>query len=282
MLRNYLSAAFGNISRQGVYAGITILGLSVSFAAAIVIGLYVRDEYSFDHFVPGHAQVYRLHDDLTLPGQKPWPIDVVQATAAANLKLDFPEIEHVARLGTSQGLVKLGAEVTDQTIVWVDPDFFKVMPFPVLAGDANAALASPDGLVLTRQMARRYFGEDAPIGRTMLMNPGMEGAVGLPPGEAQLIASYHPMRVMAVLDDPPSSSHLTAGLFAPARAAFSSTSVEDRHPSPFAEDQADLCAAQAGRLARALGGSTECVLPAALSWPAGSAPGQPLLARAAG
>jgi len=237
MLRNYLAAALGNMSRQGLYAGITILGLAVSFAAAILLGLYVRDEYSFDRFIPSHERVYRLQDDLLLPGQKPWPIDVVQATAAANLKLDFPEIEHIARLGVSRGLVKIGAAVTDQWFAWVDPDFFKVLPFKVLAGDANAAAASTDGLVLTREMARKYFGEDAPIGRTLLLNPGMEGDVGLPPGELQMVSTYHPMKVMAVLDDPPSSSHLTAGVFASALAPFSATSVEDRHSSPTSQNQ---------------------------------------------
>src|ERR1700744_4928476 len=98
MFRNYISAALGNIGRNGLYAGITILGLAVSFTAAILIGLYVRDEYSFDRFVPGHEQVYRLKLDLLLPGQKRRPIDVVQATAAARMKLDFPEIQYTARL----------------------------------------------------------------------------------------------------------------------------------------------------------------------------------------
>src|SRR5215469_8205329 len=105
MLRNYLSAALGNIGRNGLYAAITILGLSVAFAAAILIGLYVRDEFSFDRFIPGHERVWRVQDDLLLPGQKPRPLDVVQSTVAANLKLDFPEVERAARLVTSPGLL---------------------------------------------------------------------------------------------------------------------------------------------------------------------------------
>ena len=237
MFRNYLAAAFGNLARNWFYAGITILGLSVSFAAAILIGLYLRDEVSFDRFVPDHQRVYRLELKLLLPGQKPWHVDVAPSTAADFLKLDFPEVEHVARLNVSDAQVRIGQSTTDEPVTWVDPDFFKVMRLPVLGGDPDAAMAAPDGVVLTREMARKYFGRDDVVGRTLQLNPGLDGGPNLSPGERQAISSFHPMRVMAVLEDPPTSSHLSAQLYAPARAPFSWTSMDDRHPSPFSQDQ---------------------------------------------
>ena len=229
MLRNYIAAAFGNLSRNWFYAGITICGLAVSFAAAILIGLYLRDEYSFDRFIPGYQDIYRVEMSLVLPGQKPIPGDFVQASVAGRLKLDFPEVAGVARLTPSPGLLKIGGNVTSEPISWVDPNFFGILQTPVLAGDPNAAMRSPDGLVLTRDMARKYFGQDAPIGRTILLNAN--------PGGPEMGASYHPMRVMAVLQDPLASSHLTAQLFAPALAPFSQTSSDELHPSPYNEDQ---------------------------------------------
>ena len=236
MFRNYLSAALGNMGRNGLYAAITVLGLAVSFAAAILIGLYVRDEFSFDRFIPGHERVYRLQDDLLLPGQKPRPITAVQSTATANMKLDFPEVERAARLANSRSQVKKGDQVTSEPMAWADPDFFKVMPFPVLAGDPVAALAAPDGLVLTRQMARKYFGQDAPIGQTLLVDPGLDSQPGLSADELRVVRGFHPMRVMAVLADLPSSSHVTDQVFAAGLAPFSPMSIEDRHPSPTTED----------------------------------------------
>src|SRR5690348_14230585 len=98
MLRNYLAAAFGNLSRNWLYAGITVGGLAVSFAAAILIGLYLRDEFSFDRFIPGYQDVYRAELTLLLPGQKPIHADFVQPTVAGQLKLDFREVADVARL----------------------------------------------------------------------------------------------------------------------------------------------------------------------------------------
>ena len=229
MLRNYFAAAFGNLGRNWLYAGITIGGLAVSFAAAILIGLYLRDEYSFDRFIPDYQDIYRAEVTLVLPSQKPMLGDFVQASVAGRLKLDFPEIADIARLSPSPGLLKIGGNVTSEPISWVDPDFFSILRLPVLAGDPNAAVRSPDGLVLTREMARKYFGQDAPIGRTILLNAD--------PGGPQVGSGYHPMRVMAILKDTPASSHLTAQLFAPALAPFSSTASDELHPSPYNEDQ---------------------------------------------
>jgi putative ABC transport system permease protein len=233
MFCNYLSAALGNIGRNGLYAGITILGLAVSFAAAILIGLFLRDEYTFERFIPGHEQVYRLEADITLPGQKPAPSERTPVAAGSFFRLDFPEAQEVARLETMNASLKRDNLTTSETIAWADPDFFRVMPYPVLAGDPNAALAAPDGLVLTRQAARKYFGEDAPIGKVLMVNASFELNGGAPPALVQLMTTYHPMRVMAVLKDLPSNTHLHADVFGSGRAPFSMLALDDLQPSPF-------------------------------------------------
>jgi putative ABC transport system permease protein len=245
MFRNYLSAAIGNIGRNGLYAAITILGLGVSFAAAILIGLYVRDEYGFDRFIPGYERVYRLEFDLTLPGQKPRAIDGTVSSVAGNFRLDFPEAEQVARLTVTDTSLKKGDVAIGERVVWADPGFFKVMPLPVLAGDANAALEAPDGLALTREMARKYFGEDAPIGRTLMVNTGLHTG-------ASTLDGFHPMRVLAVLKDIPANTHLHATVFAAARAPYSLMTLDDQHPSPFNIEQMTYVRLKPGISAAAL------------------------------
>ncbi|HEY5412200.1 MAG TPA: ABC transporter permease [Caulobacteraceae bacterium] len=232
MLRNYIAAAFGNLSRNWLYAGITILGLSVSFAAAILIGLYLRDETSFDRFIPGYQQVYRIEEDLSLPGEKPFQADYVAGTTAANLALDFPGVERTARLEVGGVGVRRGDLESLEQIGWADPSFFKVMPFEVLAGDLNAALEAPDGLVLSREMARKYFGEDAPIGKTLKLSMALN-LTGLSPDEALRMSGQHVMRVLAVLKGLPASSHMTLGVFGSGRAELSMLAMDDRHPSPY-------------------------------------------------
>jgi putative ABC transport system permease protein len=232
VLRNYISAALGNIGRNGLYAGITILGLAVSFAAAILIGLYLRDELTFERFIPGHERVYRVEVDLTLPGAKTQALDQTTAVVAGDLKLGFPEIERVARIQAGSVVIKNGEAAASEPLIWADPGFFKVMPYPVLAGDANAALEAPDGLVLTREAARKFFGQDAPIGRVLMVNTAFEIA-GFSDDENRLLRTFHPMRVMAVLKDLPSNTHIRALVFASGRAPHSMIAVDDRHPSPF-------------------------------------------------
>jgi putative ABC transport system permease protein len=231
MLRNYIAAAFANLSRNWLYASITIAGLAVSFAAAILIGLYVRDEFSFDRFVPDYRRVYRLEMDLSQPGQRPGHSESTTAMVAGQFRLDFPEVEQVARLEVHSVGVRRGEMEAIEPIAWADPGFFRMMPRPVLAGDPNAALESPDGLVLSRALARKYFGEDAPIGKTLQVSTTLN-LEGLPTGTANWFAP-HTMRVLAVLKDPPQSSHLDVGMYGSGRAAVSLLALDDAYPSPF-------------------------------------------------
>jgi putative ABC transport system permease protein len=225
VFRNYLATAVRNLARNWLYAGITVLGLGAAFAAAIVIGLYVRDEHSFERFISGYQQVFRLETDVLAPGEEPVRGDAAASTAAGHLMLDFPEFEGVARLARSSRWVGRAEASTWERVAWADPEFFDVLPFPVLAGDPVAALHDPGGLVLTRRMARKYFGVDAPIGETLL--------VQAPSGDAPLFATPHPMQVRAVLHDIPRRTHLEQfEIFASGRAAWSPLTLADQNPSP--------------------------------------------------
>jgi putative ABC transport system permease protein len=187
MLHNPFAAAFGNLLRDKFYTGIMVLGLAAGFAAAMLIGLYVHNEHSFESFISGYEQVYRLEHDNLGQGRR---TDIVESTAAVQVALDFPEVEQVARLALSSRFVGKDEAKTWERVAWVDPEFFNVLPFPVLAGDPVAALQQPDGIVLTRAIARKHFGQDAPIGETLLVQ-----AVSGDP-------IVHPMEVRAVLQDP--------------------------------------------------------------------------------
>src|SRR5437016_4247624 len=99
MLQNCLAAALRNLWRNGAYAMINVLGLALGFAATILIALYVRDEYSYDRFFPDHHRTYRVMETVNLPGEAPLRIAVTASNIAQAMKLDFPEVEGVTRLG---------------------------------------------------------------------------------------------------------------------------------------------------------------------------------------
>jgi putative ABC transport system permease protein len=223
VLRSYLAAACRTLARDRLYAAITIFGLAIAFAAATLIGLYVRDEYSFEHFIAGYRQVYRLETDVLAPGEKPVRTDGAASTVAAHFALDFPDVEDIARLARSSRWVGRDEAKTWERVAWVDSDFFKVLPYPVLAGDPIAAMHDPNGLVLTRKVARKYFGTDAPIGETLL--------VQAPADNGPVLATPRPMRVEAVLQDIPRRTHLEQfEIFASSRAAGTPLMIVDHLP----------------------------------------------------
>src|SRR5579862_7857722 len=156
MFRNSLAAALRNLQRNGLYAGITIAGLAIGFASALLIGLYLRHELTYDRFIPGHDRVFVINQKVK-PHHKPLvDMDDSSANLAADLKLDFPQIEYTARMapaGFPPTVRREGVSVSERSFAWVDPDFFKVMPMPAVAGDPRTALEAPDGLVLSRSAA---------------------------------------------------------------------------------------------------------------------------------
>jgi putative ABC transport system permease protein len=214
MFRNYLTAALRNLARNRLYAGINIGGLAVGFAAAILIGLFVRDEFSYDSFIPAHQHVYRVSSVRIVPGRGPIFVPVVAPDVAAWMKLDFPGVQSVARLASEQVGLRHGDLEASEDIAWADPAIFEVLPLKVFAGNLRTALERPDAIVLTRQMARKYFGRDNPIGETIEIN------------------RQHSMQVTAVLMDLPSNTHLDARIFASGRAAYSRLAVLDAMPGP--------------------------------------------------
>jgi putative ABC transport system permease protein len=216
MLQNYLAAALRNMERNGLYAGMTVAGLAIGFAAALLIALFVRDEYSYDRFVSGREQVYRISETIKEPGERVIVTDTGPTMVAPALKLDFPQIQYVARLSGAAfpASVRRGDFVAaEQDLHWADPDFFRVMPMPTIAGDLASALDAPDGIVLTRSVARKYFGRDTPIGQILLIN-------------------QRPMKVTAVIEDLPSQTHLTANMFASGRSPDSEIAKAERVDSP--------------------------------------------------
>src|SRR5690606_29722920 len=153
MLGSYFAAAIRNLLRNRAYTLINLLGLVLGFTAAILIALYVRDEYSYDRFIPNHERIYQIGEHVEPPGRGEMRIALTSVTDAAALQLAFPEIEATTRLSPSYA--RLYRPGDDQKVdlvgYWVDPNFLEMFSLPVLAGDASNALSRPDGLVLTRQ-----------------------------------------------------------------------------------------------------------------------------------
>ncbi|MGC3982655.1 MAG: ABC transporter permease [Steroidobacteraceae bacterium] len=214
MFKNYLAAALRNLARNRLYAVINIIGLSVGFAATILIALFIRSEFSYENFIPNRDRTYLVTETIASPGAKPIVASNSPAELAAWLKADFPFIEAVTRLNSQRTTLRHQDVEAIEEIYWADPNFFEVISLPAIAGDPRTALQQPDGIVLTKRIARKYFGRDNVVGETLE------------------IGRAHSMRVTAVLEDLPVNTHLDTEILASGTASFSLLTEADSRSAP--------------------------------------------------
>jgi putative ABC transport system permease protein len=214
MLRNYAAAALRNLARNPLYSLTNLIGLAVGIAAAALIALYVRDEFNYETFIPDYRNIYLVETILTPPeGHAPLESLPGQMIVASWLRLDVPAVAHVARILPVRLGFRRGEVEAMETLFWADPDLFSILKLPVYAGSLKDALARPDGLVLTRSMARKYFGRDDPIGETLEL------------------ARKQRMTVTAVLADLPSNTHLSVTAIASGTSQTSVLTAADHDPT---------------------------------------------------
>ena len=169
MFLNYFSVAIRNLRRHPAYSFINVAGLAIGMATCILILLYIQDELSYDRYHPHADRVFRIVDDIESGGQTVQTAGSPTAWGPA-LRQDFPEIELVVRLrGTeSAWLVDLGNTIYyERKVIWAGPDLFEMFSFPLAAGDAGTALAEPYSMVITEELADKYFGAEDAIGKAV-------------------------------------------------------------------------------------------------------------------
>lgn len=194
MLFNYLLIALRNIRRHKAYAFINITGLAVGLTAFIFIFLYVQDELSYDRYHEDADRIVRISREwknqnnetsLHLGAIAPPFLPLIrtqfgdQIDASTRILANFSSLLSVDDLHIQER----------GGIFFVEPDFLKIFSIPLIEGDPESALSGVNSLVLTRSAAERYFGDEDPIGRTILYN------------------SSAPLVVTGVIEDVPSNTH---------------------------------------------------------------------------
>lgn len=176
MLRNMFTIAWRNALRHRQFSLLNILGLSIGITASLLIGLYVMNEMSYDNFHENGDRVYRIHQPMVW---NDWNEEFASTgpNLAVALKADVPEFEEVTRLqAPSRHIVSyqtdegnLPSFIEDRVFI-AEGNFFKIFSFPLLKGNPDQALASPLSVVITKEMAIKYFGDEEAIGKTLKIN----------------------------------------------------------------------------------------------------------------
>ena len=166
MLKNYFITAWRNIRRNKVYSFINIAGLSLGLACAMLIILYVKDEVSFDKFHGNVNNIYRICAVTKFAGEthKGGNTGYLQGPRFAQ---NIPGIDAYVRIQSGSEDMKEGADVQSKDLLYVDPNFFSVFTFPLLAGDAKTCLSEPHSVVLSEKEARRRFGTADALNKTI-------------------------------------------------------------------------------------------------------------------
>ena len=173
MIKNYLKIAWRNLKKQPFFTFLNVTGLAIGMTGALLIGLYIHDELSYDTMFADAEHIYRINVDVKFGGAEE-NLAEGPAPLAATLKQDYPVIEDVTRLRAwgSWMLRKAEADenVKEDNITFADANFFDLFGIPFLAGDATTALKEPNTLVLTQQLAVKHFGKTDVVGQSLLIN----------------------------------------------------------------------------------------------------------------
>jgi putative ABC transport system permease protein len=195
MLTNYLKITLRNFRNHKAYSFINISGLAIGMACSILIVLFIRGEQSYDRY---HLDLDRLYR-VTMHYKGNWEVDFayVGPAVAPLLKRDFPQVEKAARLQhLYQPLVRKKDKMFYESRgFWAENEIFEILSFKFLKGDPASALTRPFTLALSDGTAKKYFGSEEPLGKTLTIDAD----------------DYE---VTAVYEDYPTNTHLKCDLMA--------------------------------------------------------------------
>lgn len=165
MIRNYFKIAWRSIWSNKVYSGLNILGLAAGMAVALLIGLWVQYQFSYNKFLPNYGQVYQVKRNFNSNGDT-LTFTSTSIKLADVLRNNIPEFAHVAEADfeTNHGLM-VGNKKLYPVGIQAGGDFLKIFQLPMLRGNRESALADPFSIVLTEGTAKALFGNNDPVGK---------------------------------------------------------------------------------------------------------------------
>lgn len=171
MLHNYIKIALRSLWRSKVHSLINILGLGLGVACCILIVLFVRDEWTFDHFHSKAERIYRVYAREDWGENQQFFNTITPLPMGPALKENFPEVEMYVRINPVGVQVKVGENQFSEQAIIGSQDFFDVFDFELITGNREA-LHDQSSVVITERMAKKYFGEISPIDKVISIQLG--------------------------------------------------------------------------------------------------------------
>ena len=171
MTKGYFRIIFRNILNHRLVSFITIFGLSIGLAGSMFIFLWVSDELNFDRFNTSGDSLYRVEEDQPYSNGL-FHVNVTPWQSGPVWKESIPEIENCCRMTyTGSLLFRWNDKVfNEEKVLAVDSSFFKMFTFKLISGDKNSILRDPQSIVISDEMAIKYFGKEDPVGKSLQVN----------------------------------------------------------------------------------------------------------------
>jgi putative ABC transport system permease protein len=189
MFLNYLLTALYNLKRQPVFSAIKVLSLAIGLGCSILVIMHVQYARSFDKHFPNWENTYRVVTSITLDFRM--NTEVTNDAAPHKMRLDYPQIEHMAMISPNSGVFSrsAGGASSANAFYFADSEFIEIFAPKFISGDPATALNEPFSMVLDETTAKKYFADEEPLGQTLTMQ-------------------QFEVKVTGVIQDMPKNTHL--------------------------------------------------------------------------
>jgi len=195
MYKNHLKIALRNLVKRKGYSFLNIFGLAIGITCCLLIFQYVAYEKGYDKFQDDATGIVRIRLDNDQKGKLAWQSATSYPAIPAAMKKDFPEVEDFCRLKDAELLLSNDArhvKFNETKGYFADPSVIKMLNIQLLKGNPNTAMDGPDKMLLSETMAKKYFGNEEPVGKRLTIRDN----------------SVHNYEVTGVFKDYPANSHL--------------------------------------------------------------------------
>lgn len=196
MIRNYIKIAVRNLTKRTGYALLNIMGLAIGVTCCLLIFQYVSFEKSYEKFNSGAKDVVRLRLDSYQQGQLAWKSATIYPAIGPTLKKEFPEVEDFCRLHDAELLLtnpEKNTKFNEKKGYYADAAAVDILGIQMLQGNPQEALSAVDKMIVSQSFAKKYFGIEEPVGKTLVSK------------DPQSMQSY---LITGVFKDYPRNSHL--------------------------------------------------------------------------
>ncbi|MCC8409378.1 ABC transporter permease [Mucilaginibacter sp. UR6-1] len=199
MIRNYFKTAWRNIRGNKFYTGINVIGLALGLVISLFILLWVQDELSFNGFNNQAKNIYKV-GIIGGTGPTKQVFSVVIAPVATYAKAELPEVKDAVRIMNIGGNTPFKYKdkvFTEDKVAFTDPSYFTIFGFNLISGDKRNPFPADQSVVISRSVAERYFGDEDPIGKVVILGHDEQ------------------MKVTGVIEDAPANSTVRYDLLLP-------------------------------------------------------------------